>query len=535
MYLPGLMSIPAVDRDEARFAQASRQMLESGDYVVPRVQGRPRLNKPPVIYWLQAGAAHVLTRGDPLHDAVWMYRVPSFLAAVCVVMLTWRLGGAMYGPFAGVLSAAIVGLSPVFFWEAHQARADMALVAATLCAVWALWNCTAPPDQPARRPPWRWVLLLWAAIALGVMTKGPVTPMVVGLGSLALCLMTRSWRWLTSLRPLLGLLILAAAVAPWVYLVSKQVGWNVYLSTIIDETLGRSLEPKEGHGGFPGYHAVLLPALLFPGSLLVGLAAWEAWKARRLERPALFLLCMIAPSWLVFEAVGTKLPHYTMPLYPMLAILTARVCCVGAAAFSRYLTLWPVRWATTLWLLAVPGFVLLGAAVFAANLPRMQAIGALSAGAGIAAVFLGSAAWALRRRDLPLLMAAGLLAAVPAFAGFGDGLHRLNDIWISRELAAHLRKLDPGAQVGIAAVGSDPARAWVGFHEDSLIFETRGRIQRIEPADLDAWFARNPGGYAVVPAAMLINNPAYIPIAAVDGFNYSKGKRTYLCIAGERP
>src|SRR4051812_21387330 len=63
VYLPGFFAIPVVDRDEARFAQASRQMLESGDYVVPRVQGTPRLNKPPLIYWLQATAARVLTGG----------------------------------------------------------------------------------------------------------------------------------------------------------------------------------------------------------------------------------------------------------------------------------------------------------------------------------------------------------------------------------------------------------------------------------------------------------------------------------------
>jgi hypothetical protein len=84
-------------------------------------------------------------------------------------------------------------------------------------------------------------------------------------------------------------------------------------------------------------------------------------------------------------------------------------------------------------------------------------------------------------------------------------------------------------------VGSDPQRALVGFHEDSLIFETRGRIERIAPSELDEWFMRNPGGYAVVPSAMLIRNTKYIPIVAVDGFNYSKGRRTYLCIAGARP
>src|SRR2546421_6967882 len=69
VYLPGLAALPCVDRDEARFAQASRQMIESADYVVPRVQGRVRLNKPPLIYWLQSASARALTRGEPSSDA----------------------------------------------------------------------------------------------------------------------------------------------------------------------------------------------------------------------------------------------------------------------------------------------------------------------------------------------------------------------------------------------------------------------------------------------------------------------------------
>src|SRR3954469_22250603 len=87
VYLPGLSAWPCVDRDEARFAQASRQMMESRDFVVPRVQGRVRLNKPPLIYWLQSAVARVLA-GDGL-DAIWMYRVPSLLAAIAAVLATW--------------------------------------------------------------------------------------------------------------------------------------------------------------------------------------------------------------------------------------------------------------------------------------------------------------------------------------------------------------------------------------------------------------------------------------------------------------
>ncbi len=541
VYLPGLGSIPAVDRDEARFAQASRQMFESGDWVVPRVQGRPRLNKPPLIYWLQSASARAFTGGEPLKDAIWMYRVPSLAAGVVIVLCTWRLGVAMYGPRAGVLAGALIAVSPVFFWEAHQARADMVLVACTTLAVLALWRCAASSlpgaEKGEERPraPLGWVATLWLAVAAGVLTKGPVTPMVLFLGVAALCVTTRRWRWVLALRPVLGVALIAAMVVPWGVLVARQVGWDVFLETIRDETLGRSLEPKEGHSGFPGYHLLLLPILLFPGSVLVGLAVWEGFRARRADAAALFLLCLIAPSWLVYELIGTKLPHYTMPLYPMLAVLIARTCRAAPEQFAAWLSLGPVRWAVTAWLLALPAFIFFGLGVCAFRLPRLEALGVAGIALGLATLVLGAAAWALRRREPAWLMLVGVLAAVPALAGAAGGMHRLDELWISRRLAAHLLRLDPGRRVGIAAVGSDPQRALVGFHEDSLIFETRGRIERIAPSELDEWFMRNPGGYAVVPSAMLIRNTKYIPIVAVDGFNYSKGRRTYLCIAGARP
>src|SRR5262245_34300071 len=95
VYLPGFAALSCVDRDEARIAQARRQLAESGDYVVPRVQGRVRLNKPPLIYWLQSTAARALTRGETWRDAIWMYRVPSLLAAIVAALATWRMGLSM--------------------------------------------------------------------------------------------------------------------------------------------------------------------------------------------------------------------------------------------------------------------------------------------------------------------------------------------------------------------------------------------------------------------------------------------------------
>jgi hypothetical protein len=170
VYLPGFFSIPPVDRDESRFAQASRQMFESvalpegerdaelhsGGLAVPMVGGKPRLNKPPLIYWLQGGSAAVFTGGDPLADAIWMYRVPSLVAGLVIVLATWRLGCSMFDPRVGWVGACLLAVSPVFVWEAHQARADMVMVAWTTLAMgqlWKLWNLAT--STPKRAGPCR--------------------------------------------------------------------------------------------------------------------------------------------------------------------------------------------------------------------------------------------------------------------------------------------------------------------------------------------------------------------------------------------
>jgi 4-amino-4-deoxy-L-arabinose transferase-like glycosyltransferase len=538
VYLPGFRGIPAVDRDESRFAQASRQMLESGDWIVPRVQDRARLNKPPLIYWLQAGSAKALTGGDVGKDAVWMYRVPSLLAAVGVVLVTWRLGASMFGGFVGFLGAVIVGVCPVFWWEARQARADMVLVLATVVGALALWKCWRGfvDDGRARIG---WTMLLWGAVAAGVMTKGPMTPVVLGLGVVALCASTGRWRFVWALRPWLGLVVVFGAVGPWVWMVAREVGWTEYLRTVSEEVLGRSIEPKEGHGGFPGYHTLLLPLLLFPGSVLVGVAVWNAvreWRHGSREKSApVFLLCLIVPAWMVMELVGTKLPHYTMAVFPFLTLLTARACCVGAEGLHALMRAAVVRWAMTLWLVAVPVFVLVGTAVLAVTLPRVAGIGVIIAGVGVVVAFVGVSVWGLRLGDMPLLQCAAAGAYLCAAVALGFAGPRLEFLWISRRAGAMLRHLDPGEHVAIAAVGSDSERGIVGFHEDSLVFETRGRIERITPGELDAWFAKHPDGLAVVPLEMLVGQTPYMPVARIDGFNYSKGRLTYLCVAGVRP
>src|SRR5579883_1350313 len=132
LYLPGIAALPVLDRDEARFAQATRQMLESGDFLRIRFQDEARNEKPVGIYWLQAASVAVLS--DAESAAIWPYRLPSLVGASIAVLLTFVLGSALVGRRAALLGAALLGSALGVVAEAHLAKTDAVLLATVVAA-----------------------------------------------------------------------------------------------------------------------------------------------------------------------------------------------------------------------------------------------------------------------------------------------------------------------------------------------------------------------------------------------------------------
>lgn len=553
LYLPGFFSLPVVDRDEARFAQASRQMMERGDLVVPMVLGKPRLNKPPVVYWLQCASGWVLTGGGRWGDAIWMYRVPSLLAGVGSVLLTWTLGRRLFDARAAWLAGLLLGACPIMFWEAHQARADMLLVGATVLAQWRLWEALAAARR-GRPTLWR-AVVLWLAVGLGVMVKGPVTPLLVVLAVVGVCLLERSWRALWAIKPWLGLVIVPCVALPWVLLVMERVGGATYWQTIYDEVLGRSLEPKEGHDGPALYHAALAAVLFWPGSLLLWYGLTRAFKvglrgdgsrevtggwARRVHvwlstrvagRPQeAFLLAWLLPGWWVFEVVSTKLPHYTMPLYPALALLCARAGLSGAAWLREAGRGRLIRTLGGAWSLVGLGLIALAAGLGWIAV-RDEGRGAVIAGGAIVGAAFGLMAWfhikcqqRLRLGGVRGMLPLGLMVFAAVATGLGWAMPHVQELWVSRRVTQALHRLDPE--------GTRPFAASV-FVEDSLIFESHGRVECMEVGDLDDWRDENVDGVMLIPAQYAAQR-GWRALASVSGLNYTKGARVDLVLVSPK-
>jgi len=581
VYVPGMVGIGPIDRDESRFAQASRQMLESvtlpadqldpelhrGGLVVPRVGGRDRLNKPPLIYWLQSASAYVSTGGDSARDAIWMYRVPSVIGALLAVLITWRIGCSMFDPRVGWLAGALLAVAPVVVIDAHQARADQVLLACTTGAMWGLWNVFRASH--AGRGVLGWALLMWLFIAAGVMTKGPITPMVVVLSALAFSWFGRDWRWLGACKPLMGVAIVVASVAPWVYFVAQHVGFDQYWAIISDEVFGRSGSAKEGHWGPPGYHLVLLVALFWPGSMLTGLAFGWAWKRGVLGRGAAqqsggfiarvrsvwrgraggmpayaFLVAWILPSWIVFELVATKLPHYTLPLYPALAILSARAVFALDAGALPGAAGRGARIGFLIWMLvgiaAAIAVASLGYAVGGTTVVTISV--AVCAAAVVSIVRAGRDLLAGRAVRAQLRSLAAVCAVLIVFVG----LVAPRAITLSGELWSVIEAFDHDGERPVASAG---------YHEDSMIFQSRGRIEMItivacedftackEHLENDEkcpnvaerwrkasveWFESNPEGLLITPIESV--PPGASMIAELRGYNMARGRSERLVI-----
>jgi 4-amino-4-deoxy-L-arabinose transferase-like glycosyltransferase len=516
VYLPGLTTIPVIDRDEARFAQASRQMLESGDWVIPRVQDRPRLNKPPLIYWLQASAAWVLTGGDASRDAIWMYRVPSVLAAIGTVFVTWLLAWRISGPSVAFLAASLLAVCPLVAFDAHQARADQVLLFCTTSAMGSLWVCWHARHR-GRTPAWGWVLAFWVSLAAGIMTKGPITPLVAGLCVLSLCLVGRSWRWVWSLKPLVGVVIVLAAVGPWVWAVASRFGFGEYARLVWGETMGRAGGSSEGHWGPPGMHAVILIALFWPGSLTTARAVREAfidgwpvrsvadlvkpwWRRiwlRRVGRPAdAFLLAWALPSWAFFEIFGAKLAHYPMPLYPAVAILSARAAVSLTSKKIAPGTLDRMIWVVVGLAFSLAAMLMGANDIFAS--PSHWVRGLISCGLGGFALGLVVLTLCVRTLRYDTILRYGrwamLCVSIAVFTA-GSALIPGEE---SERIMSVLRTVPDWQTRPIAST----------HRQDSMVFHTRGRVTRLEAAGLAAWRRAHPDGIVVLRVDELAGVPA---------------------------
>jgi 4-amino-4-deoxy-L-arabinose transferase-like glycosyltransferase len=504
-FVPGLFQIPPVDRDEAYFAQATKQMIETGDYVDIRYQDDVRYRKPVGIYWLQAGVVNVAgALGLPnARTSIWLYRLPSLFGAIGAVLATYWCALAFVSRRGAVLAALMLTSSAIIGVEARLAKTDAMLLFTVVTAMAVLARVYLAPRRGDVQPGLGQVAIFWTALGAGILIKGPLILMVVGLATATLVLLDRSARWLLALRPIAGLLWLLVLVLPWFIAIYARVGTQFLIGSVGEDMLAKVASPQETHGAPPGLYLILFFVTFFPASILAGLAAPAVWAVRR-EAAARFLLAWLVPSWIVFEVVITKLPHYVLPLYPAIAILTA------AAVESKVLSqrVWLKR--GVMWWFLAPVIVSILAVVAAVIIERDLALLAWPFFA--AAVVCGLFAWQLydeegAERAFTRAVEGAVLMAIGIYAVVVPSLERA---FPSVALADILREAPCAA----------PMAASAGYEEPSLVF-LAGTKTRLTDAAGAADFLL-PGGcrFAFVEARQ---QRAFALRAEAIGLRYNRG------------
>jgi len=509
LFLPGISHVPPIDRDESRFAQASRQMLDSGDYIRIQFQNESRAKKPAGIYWLQAAVAGL----SGARQAIWPYRLPSVAGALIAVLLTAGLGRRLVGTAAAFSAAALLASCFLLVSEAHQAKTDAVQLAAVVAAqgVLAQFYLARPAGLAL-------VLLFWLAQGIGILVKGPIVPLISLLTAATLAVADRRAAWLVGLRPLLGLPLVALLVGPWLWAINRATNGQFIGQAVQNDLLSKVFGVQESHGGPPGTYLLLLVATNWPASLFV-IPALPYALARRRQPIIRFLLAWIIPVWLLFEAIPTKLPHYILPVYPALALLAA-------------LWLWdPERpqlapltkiFALTWGLIGTLAASTVLAAPLALGMAPIWTLVPLAL--PIAGLGWLPAGLLLRRRPRAALGAAVLAALVTYGIVFQLLLPRLEPLWISRRIATLVPLAAP-----LAAAG---------YHEPSLVF-LHGRATLLtDGAGAADFLLANPDGWSAVESAA---GPAFRARLAeagrtatssgeVDGFNYSRGRAAMITL-----
>jgi 4-amino-4-deoxy-L-arabinose transferase-like glycosyltransferase len=341
-HILGTWSLPLIDRDEPRFAEASREMIERGNYVVPYFDNQLRLDKPPLTYWVQVASYHMFGEND------FAARFPSSIAAALTALLIFAWGRRTGEEKVGWWAAIIFTLSLQTFIHAKAAVADMWLVLFVTLASWAGYELfqgrTRNEGAAVSKPPcaiWKWHLLVfYVALALGFIAKGPIawTPLLT---VAAVIIYTRDWQAVRRFKFVRGILLTLVMIALWGIPALIQTNGEFFTVGIGRHVISRSFMTLEGHGASSlGMYVLLLPFYFvtifisfFPWSLKLPWLIRKLWRNRKAgvdiqgysgKRLDVYLLFGITIVFVIFTLVSTKLPHYTLPALPLLSLLLAR-------------------------------------------------------------------------------------------------------------------------------------------------------------------------------------------------------------------
>ena len=305
--------------DEGRYAEIPREMVASGDWLTPRLNGYKYFEKPALQYWMTAAAFTAFGQNE------WAARLWPALTGFLGVLLVFWAGKRLFAPPAGLCGAAVAASCALYVVVGHMLTLDMALTFFMSASVFAFAVAQHDSGESERR---RWMLVAWAAAALAVMTKGLVGIVLPAGAVAAYVLLQRDWRLLSRLHLVQGGLVFLAIAAPWFILVSLA-NPEFFRFFFIHEHFERFLTRE--HDRYQPFWYFIPVLLLGVLPWIVGLfpalrLAWTRSAAAGFHTQR-FLLLWCAVVLVFFSASNSKLVSYILPFFPALSLLVGNYLC----------------------------------------------------------------------------------------------------------------------------------------------------------------------------------------------------------------
>ena len=457
------------DRDEGYYVECAREMLTQRDPFVPRFCGEPWLQKPPLTYWGMALSMALF------HGTEAAARLPSAMAGVLAIWLTFWLAARMFDLRTGVAAACVLGTSVLFGGASRVAMLDTTLVCCVLLSMIGLWRFL---DEGRRSG----LVLFYVGCGLGGLAKGPLGIALPIIALIGYAVLTRSWRNLAGrVRPLMGILIVLAILAVWLAPATVMTRGQLLHELVWVRTLQPAFTPLQGHGGgdwleyvalIPAYLPVLAIGFLPWSPLLLLRPVQTGGEAPREKRKSAFLVGWLLAQFVAFSLVRTKLPHHVLPMFPPLAILaaTAALALTRRAPITR-----PRLLVAAWWILAATLFVIGGALLavpfatgFGTQWPAFLAPAVLLMGLAI------RASRQLARRNGTAVLVTLTAGTCLCFAlVWHTALPRLEAGKSSRRVAEAIRARFGGDDLGTLRVGR------TSYREVSVVYYLKHPVERV--------------------------------------------------------
>jgi 4-amino-4-deoxy-L-arabinose transferase-like glycosyltransferase len=309
------------DVDEGHNAEAAREMFESGNWIVPTFNFQLRTDKPALLYWLQMAAYRLCGINE------FAARLPSALASLVTVLLTYELGRRLFDAATGLLAGLVLASTVLFCASAHFANPDALLLAFTTLSLWLFWCGFAKGSSG-------WFLPAGVSAGLAFLAKGPVGLVLPLTVTGVFLIWSRRLRVLWDWRLLAGVGAFLIVMLPWYVWVGAETKMVFVREFFFTHNTGRFQATMEGHGGPAYYYSICFVLGFAPWSIFLAPVFWSGLGKRAradattedgsLPPAYRFLWCWISVYVVFFSLSATKLPNYVLPIYPPAALLTGR-------------------------------------------------------------------------------------------------------------------------------------------------------------------------------------------------------------------